>query len=67
MSQTPGDLTIEQQFNARSFEFQVDRMSREQAQHFLKQLYRQMLARENMYLHFLKHEWGIEPGAGERS
>ena len=61
MSQPPADLTLEQQFSVRSFECQVDRMSHEQAQHFLKQLYRQMLERENMYRNFLRHEWGLEP------
>lgn len=54
------ELTLEQQFSVRSFETQVRQMSREQAQEFLVKLYGQMLARENMYKEFLKHEWGIE-------
>jgi hypothetical protein len=37
-------------------------MSREQAQDFLVKLYEQMVMRENMYKHFLKHQWGLEPG-----
>lgn len=53
-------LTLEQQFNLRSFETQVQRMSHEQAQDFLVKLYEQMMLRETMYKHFLKHEWGIE-------
>lgn len=61
MSQ-PVELTLEQQFSLRSFETQVERMSREQAQHFLIQLYEQMMLRETMYKHFLKHQWGIEYG-----
>lgn len=55
------ELSLEQQFNIRSFETQVEKMSREQAQEFLVQLYQQMIMRENMYKEFLKHEWGLEP------
>lgn len=58
MSQ-PVELSLEQKFSIRSFESQVDRMSREQAQEFLVKLYQQMIIRENMYKEFLKHEWGI--------
>lgn len=54
-------LSLEQQFSLRSFETQVDRMSHEQAQDFLVKLYEQMMLRETMYKHFLKHEWGLEP------
>lgn len=58
----PVELTLEQQFSLRSFQDQVARMSREQAQHFLIQLYEQMMLRETMYKHFLKHQWGIDSG-----
>jgi hypothetical protein len=61
MSQ-PVELTLEQQFSIRSFEAQVRQMSREQAQDFLVELYEQMMMRENMYRHFLKQQWGLEPG-----
>jgi hypothetical protein len=57
----PMQLTLEQQFSLRSFESQVERMSREQAQQFLVKLYEQMMMREAMYKSFLKHEWGIGP------
>ncbi|MCU0527733.1 MAG: NblA/ycf18 family protein [Elainella sp. Prado103] len=57
----PVELSLEQQFSLRSFETQVEKMSHEQAQHFLVKLYEQMMLRETMYKHFLKHEWGIEP------
>lgn len=57
----PMSLSLEQQFNLRSFETQVQKMSREQAQDFLVKLYGQMMMRETMYKHFLKHEWGLEP------
>lgn len=56
----PAQLTLEQQFSLRSFETQVERMSREQAQEFLVKLYEQMMLRESMYKHFIKQEWGIE-------
>jgi hypothetical protein len=56
----PMQLTLEQQFSLRSFETQVNKMSREQAQEFLVKLYEQMMRRETMYKHFLKHEWGID-------
>lgn len=65
---SPAQLTIEQQFSLRSFETQVERMSREQAQQFLVKLYEQMMYRETMYRSFLKHEWNINqwtPPIGE--
>lgn len=58
----PIELSLEQQFSIRSFESQVQKMSREQAQDFLVKLYEQMMLRETMYKHFLKHQWGLEPG-----
>ncbi|NEQ32601.1 MAG: NblA-related protein [Leptolyngbya sp. SIO4C5] len=54
-------LSLEQEFSLRSFENQVQRMSREQAQQFLVKLYEQMMMRETLYKSFLKQEWGIEP------
>lgn len=56
----PIELSLEQQFSLRSFQDQVANMSQEQAQHFLVKLYEQMMLRETMYKHFLKHQWGIE-------
>lgn len=53
------NLSLEQQFNLRSFETQVQKMSHEQAQEFLIKLYEQMIVRENMYKEFLKHQWGL--------
>lgn len=55
------NLSLEQQFNIRSFETQVQHMSHEQAQHFLVQLYKQMVVREATYQNLLKHQWGLEP------
>ncbi|MBC6473923.1 MAG: NblA/ycf18 family protein [Hormoscilla sp. GM102CHS1] len=59
----PIELSLEQQFSIRSFQSQVQKMSREQAQEFLVKLYEQMIVRENMYKQFLKYEWGLEPPA----
>lgn len=56
----PIELTLEQQFNIRSFETQVQHMSLDQAQEFLVQLYRQMVVKEATYQNLLKHQWGIE-------
>lgn len=57
---TPFELSLEQQFNIRSFETQVQRMTQEQAQDFLVKLYRQMIMREETYKQLLKHHWGLE-------
>ncbi|WP_310423386.1 NblA/ycf18 family protein [Chamaesiphon sp. VAR_48_metabat_135_sub] len=54
------DLSLEQQFNIRSFEHQVKDMSREQAQEFLVNLYRQMVLQENSYKTLLKQQWGLD-------
>jgi hypothetical protein len=59
MSNEPAQLTLEQQFNLRSFESQVEKMSLEQAQQFLIKLYEQMLMREATYKQLIRHEWGI--------
>lgn len=56
----PTQLTLEQQFNLRSFETQVARMSHEQAQGFLVQMYEQMLIRDALYKQLLGDRWGIE-------
>lgn len=58
MSDSVG-LSLEQQFNLRSFETQVEKMTREQAQDFLVKLYAEMLVRENLYKDTLKHQWGL--------
>ena len=55
------ELSLEQQFNIRSFNVTVAQMSREQAQEFLIKLYEQMTVRENMYRHLMKQSWGLAP------
>lgn len=56
-------LSLEQQFNLRTFSDQVQRMSREQAQEFLIRLQEQMMLRENMYQAFLRKDWGLDSDA----
>lgn len=58
MSQ-PIQLTIEQEFNLRSFADKVKSLSHVEAQEFLVDLYEHMIKKETMYKHFLKKEWGI--------
>jgi hypothetical protein len=48
MPNEPMQLSLEQQFSLRSFESQVDRMSREQAQQFLVKLYERFLVNESL-------------------
>ncbi len=59
----PMELSLEQQFSIRSFADQVQQMSREQAQEFLLMLYQQMMIKDTMYQHFLKHEWKLDSDA----
>jgi hypothetical protein len=42
-------LSLEQQFNIKSFETEVKGLNRDQAVEFLVKLYEQMLRKENMY------------------
>jgi hypothetical protein len=59
MSQ-PMQLSLEQQFNVRAFETQVQDMNLDQAQEFLVSLYKHMIWQEATYKQLLKHHWGIE-------
>ncbi len=54
------ELSLEQEFKLKLLERQVREMSREQALHFLVELYRQMLTQENSYRNLLKHHWGMD-------
>jgi hypothetical protein len=60
------ELSLEQQFSLRSFETQVEKMSREQAQHLLIKLYERMTLRETLYKSALKQHWGIETNQNKR-
>ncbi len=52
-------LSLEQQFNLRTFADKVKTLSREESHEFLVNLYEHMIKKEEMYKHFLKQEWGI--------
>ncbi|MBD3884678.1 NblA/ycf18 family protein [Phormidium tenue FACHB-886] len=54
------ELTLEQEFSLRSFNDQVQQMSREQAQELLILQNRHMMVREKMYQEILKHEWKLD-------
>jgi FKBP-type peptidyl-prolyl cis-trans isomerase (trigger factor) len=54
------ELSLEQEFDIRSFEEQVKNMSVDQARDFLVKLYRHMIAKEAMYKSFLSHKWGFD-------
>lgn len=54
------ELSLEQQFELRSFEVQVQTLSREEAQQRLIDLCEQMMLRENLYNQMLRDKWGIE-------
>ncbi|VEP11669.1 Phycobilisome degradation family protein [Hyella patelloides LEGE 07179] len=58
----PIELSLEQEFQLKSFADQVQLMSREQSQEFLIKLYKQMMIREKMYQHFIKQEWNLNEG-----
>lgn len=52
-------LTLEQQFNLKAFEHQIQDINREQAQDLLIHLYKQMLMQENCYKSLIKQQWGF--------
>jgi len=54
------ELSLEQEFHLRFFESQVQKMTHQQAQEFLVNLYEQMMMRETIYKNFLRHQWGLE-------
>ena len=53
------ELSLEQQFDVRSFNQQVQGLSREQAIALLNDLYVQMKHKDAYYQSLLKHSWGI--------
>lgn len=56
----PTQLSLEQEFQLKRFADQVQQMSREQAQEFLVTIHRQMMMKEKMYQHLIKHEWNLD-------
>jgi len=53
------ELTLDQLFSLRLFTDQVQQMSREQAQAFLIEQYKQMLLQKTLYQELLKQEWKL--------
>jgi hypothetical protein len=53
------ELSIDQQFQLAAFELQVKQMSREQAQEFLINLFKQYQTQRAAYIELLGHQWGI--------
>jgi hypothetical protein len=53
------ELSIDQQFQLAAFEVQVRQMSREQAQEFLINLFKQYQTQRAAYIELLGHQWGI--------
>lgn len=58
----PIELSLEQKFQLKSFANLVQRMTSEQAKEYLIMLHQQMMMRETMYQHFLRHEWNLNSG-----
>jgi Phycobilisome degradation protein nblA len=54
------DLTTEQEFNIAAFSQQVKSLSKEDAQAYLVDLYRQMVIKETIYKGFLFQQLGVK-------
>jgi hypothetical protein len=52
-------LSMEQEFQLKSFAVQVQHMSQVQAQEFLIELHRQMMIREKIYQQLIQQEWNL--------
>ncbi len=53
-------LSLEQEFNLRRLATQVRTLSEEQAQDLSRELYRQMMLKDNLYQELLKDYWGMD-------
>ncbi|NJN21571.1 MAG: phycobilisome degradation protein nblA [Leptolyngbya sp. RL_3_1] len=52
----PMELSLEQQFNLTVYEKQIEGLSAEQAQDFLRQLLHQMMLKDNVISYLLKKD-----------
>ena len=52
-------LSLEQEFNLRTFADQVGTLTSEEAQGLSIELYRRMMLKDNLYEELLKDYWGI--------
>lgn len=53
--ETPGQLTLEQQFKLQVFRDQVKGLTQEQAQEYLLEVLRQMMVKDNLFKNLLKN------------
>jgi hypothetical protein len=53
MESGPAQLTMEQQFKLQVIREEVKSMSKEEAQHFVVELFQQMMAKENMFKYMI--------------
>lgn len=53
--EAPANLSMEQQFQLQVLTQQVQNLSREQAQEFLLEMFRQMMVKDNLVRHLLKN------------
>lgn len=51
----PAQLTLEQQFKLQVLRDQVQELSREQAQEYLLEMFRQMMVKDNLVKHLIKN------------
>lgn len=51
----PANLTLEQQFKLQVLTEQVEMLSREQAQEYLLEMFRQMMVKDNLVKHLMKN------------
>ncbi len=50
-----GQLSLEQQFKLKVLQEQVQDLSKEQAQEYLLEMFRQMMVKDNLFKHLIKH------------
>lgn len=53
--ETPGKLSLEQQFQMKIYKDQVKHLSQEEAQSYLLEVLRQMMVKDNLFRHLLKN------------
>jgi hypothetical protein len=53
--EAPGRLSIEQEFKLQVLKDQVKDLSREQAQEYLIEVFRQMMVKDNLMKHLIKN------------
>ncbi len=51
----PANLTLEQQFKLQVLTEQVETLSKEQAQEYLLEMFRQMMVKDNLVKHLMKN------------